>query len=410
MNDYKICVIGLGNVGLDLAINFSKKFETIGFDINKKLIKNIKAQKKRYLKSVEAPENKLLVSHTHKLIVDCDIYIITVPTPVNKEKVPYLDSVIEATKLISKFLFKDNVVIYESTFYPGLTEKVCIPLLEKESKLKINKDFFVGYSPERINVGESKKMSNDIVKITSGSNQMASKIVDNIYRKVIKAGTYNVGSIKLAEAVKILENCQRDVNIAFMNEMSKFFNRINVDTKKVIKAASTKWNFSPFFPGLVGGDCIAVDPYYIIHLANEIKCDLPIINLARKTNEEMMGYVYNSIINKLSNQRKRILKLAFFGISYKENCNQTNNSMYLKIAKKLSKIYIVDIYDHLVENTDFQYELKNTKNFNHIKYDAIVIGSKHNEYKKITFKNYLNKSAIIVDIHGVSMYSENVIL
>ena len=223
MKNYKICIIGLGNVGLDLAINFSKKFDTIGFDVNKELIRKIKIQKKTHLKNSKTKKNGLTVSYSQKIINDCDVYIVTVPTPVDKKKDPDLKNVIKVTRQISKFLSKNNIVIYESTFYPGLTEEICIPLIEKESKLKINEDFYVGYSPERINIGKEEKLSNDLIKITSGSNQTASKIIDGLYKKVISAGTYNVGSIKLAEAVKILENCQRDVNIAMMNELSKFF-------------------------------------------------------------------------------------------------------------------------------------------------------------------------------------------
>ena len=408
MKNYKICIIGLGNVGLDLAITFSKKFNTIGFDINKELIKKIKIHKKKYLNSSETPNNKLIVSHLEKLIIDCDIYIVTVPTPVDNNKIPKLDRVIEATKLISKFLSKENIVIYESTFYPGLTEEVCIPLLEKKSKLELNKDFFVGYSPERINIGNEKKLSKDIIKITSGSNKIASKLIDKLYSSVIKSGTHCVESIKIAEATKILENCQRDLNIALMNELSKFFKRINIDTKKVVEAASTKWNFSKYFPGLVGGDCIAVDPYYIIHSANKLNYNLPLVSLARETNEAMTEYVFKEILKKI--KLTKIQKIAFFGISYKENCSQVNNSMYLKIVNKLKKIYSVDIYDHMFKNSNFHLNLKTIVDFDIIKYDAIVIGCKHNKYKKMIFKNYLNKSTLVVDIHGVSKYSENVIL
>lgn len=405
MNNYKICVIGLGNVGLDLALNFSKKFDTIGFDINKDLIKKIKIQKKKYLKDSKIKKYGLEVSYSQKSIENCNVYIITVPTPVDDKKTPNLESVISATKMVSKFLSKKNIVIYESTFYPGLTEEVCIPIIEKVSNLKLNSDFYVGYSPERINIGDDKKMSKDIIKITSGSNQTAGRIVDNLYKKVIPAGTFAVESIKYAEAVKILENCQRDINIALMNELSKFFNEIDININRVIEAASTKWNFLPFYPGVVGGDCIAVDPYYIIYLAKKINFNLPIISLARKTNEEMVDYVYNSIINKL--HKLKILKLGFFGISYKENCDQTNNSMYLKLAKKLSQNYSVDIHDYMIEKTNFQL---NVKRLNGLKYDAIIIGTKHNKYKKMLFKNYLKKSGVIIDIHGISMFTDNTIL
>ena len=405
---YKICVIGLGNVGLDLAINFSKKYQTIGYDIDKKLVEKIRVQKKKHLKNSNTNKNGLTVSCNHKMIVDCDVYIVTVPTPLDQKNQPNLDSVFKVTRLISKFLKKNNIVIYESTFYPGLTEELCIPILEKGSKLKINHDFYVGYSPERINIGEHKKMSNDIIKITSGSNQAASKIIDNLYRSVIEAGTFSVDSIKIAEAAKILENCQRDLNIALMNELTKYFEKININIKKVIDAASTKWNFAKFSPGLVGGDCIAVDPYYLIHSAKRINYDLQLVCLARKTNESMTEYVYKEIVKKIS--EIKIQKLAFFGVSYKENCSQINNSMYLKVANKLKKIYSVDIYDHLVKDSNFHLSLKNIADFDSLKYDAIVIGSKHKKYKKMIFKSYLNKSAVIIDIHGVSIYSENVIL
>ena len=408
MNDYKICIIGLGNVGLDLAINFSKKFYTIGFDISNELIKKIKVQKKKLLKKSIINKNGLTVSSNKKLIINCNVYIVTVPTPLDKKNQPNLDSIFKVTKLISKFLDKNNIVIYESTFYPGLTEELCIPMLEKGSKLKINHDFFVGYSPERINTGKNKKMSKDIIKITSGSNQTASKIVDNLYRSVIKAGTFNVDSIKIAEATKMIENCQRDINIALMNELTKYFKKINVNIKKVIDAASTKWNFAKFNPGLVGGDCIAVDPYYLIHSAKNINYDLPLVCLARETNKSMTEYVFKEILKKISSIK--IQKLAFFGISYKENCSQINNSMYLKIANKLNKIYSIDIYDHLVKSSNFHLNLKNITDFGDLKYDVIIIGSQHNKYKKMIFKNYLNKSSVIVDIHGVSKYSENVIL
>ena len=408
MSNYKVCVIGLGNVGLDLAINFSKKYHTVGFDINKELVEKINVQKKKYLKCSEVPQNKLVITYKHKLIINCDVYIITVPTPVDKKKIPILKSIIQATRLVSKFLERNNIVIYESTFYPGLTEEVCIPIIEKESKLKLNKDFFVGYSPERINIGENKKMSKDIIKITSGSNQAARKIIDNLYKSVIKAGTFCVENIKIAEATKMLENCQRDINIALMNELTKYFKKINVDTKKVVKAASTKWNFAEYYPGLVGGDCIAVDPYYIIHSAKKLKYNLPLVNLARKTNEGMVSYIYDEIIKKLSYYK--IFKLAFFGISYKENCSQISNSMYLKISNKLAQEYLVDMYDYVVEKSNKKINLINIKNYSKIKYDAVIIGSKHNKYKKMHFKNDLNKSNLVIDIHGISMYNENNIL
>ena len=408
MKNYEICIIGLGNVGLDLAITFSKKFNTIGFDINKELIKRIKVQKKKHLKNLNTNKNGLTVSSNQKFIINCNVYIIAVPTPLDKKNQPNLDSIFNVTKLISKFLKRKNIVIYESTFYPGLTEKLCIPMLENGSKLKINQDFYVGYSPERINIGDNKKMSKDIVKITSGSNQAASKIIDNLYRSVIKAGTFSVESIKIAEATKMIENCQRDINIALMNELSLYFKKINIDINRVIDAASTKWNFAKYSPGLVGGDCIAVDPHYLIHSAKSHNLKLPLISLARKTNREMVDYVYEIIVGKLF--VLKIVKLAFFGISYKENCDQINNSMYLKIAKKLSQIYNVDIYDHLVERSNKDLKLVKIEEYENIKYDAVVIGAQHSMYKTVNFNKSINESTIVIDIHGINMFSNDVII
>ncbi|MDC3032188.1 nucleotide sugar dehydrogenase, partial [Bacteroidota bacterium] len=287
-------------------------------------------------------------------------------------------------------------------------EEVCIPLLEKKSNLVLNKDFFVGYSPERINIGDEKKLSNDIIKITSGSNKIASKLIDDLYSSVVKSGTHCVESIKIAEATKMLENCQRDLNIALMNELSKFFKRINIDTRKVVEAASTKWNFIPFNAGLTGGDCIAVDPYYLIHSAEKNNSKLPLISLARETNEKMTNYVYNVIVKELS--EFRINNLAFFGISYKENCNQTNNSKYLELANKLNDLFRVDIYDHLVEKSNTRLNLIQIKNYEKIRYGAVVIGSKHKRYKNMNFRNTINKNTIIIDIHGINLFSDKSVL
>ena len=301
-NKLKLAIVGLGYVGLPLAIEFGKKRNTIGFDINKKRIKELKSgldktleiNKKDIIKS-----KKLLFTYSKKDLVRANCYIVSVPTPIYHNKKPNLSHLFKASKIVGQVLKKGDVVIYESTVYPGCTEEDCVPILEKFSKLKFNHDFFCGYSPERINPGDKKHKINNIVKITSGSTPKISDLIDRLYKEIVTAGTYKASSIKVAEAAKVIENTQRDLNIALINELTILFNKINLDTEEVLKAAESKWNFLSFRPGLVGGHCIGVDPYYLTHKAKKIKYNPQIILSGRKINDKMGEYVVDQFINSL---------------------------------------------------------------------------------------------------------------
>jgi len=351
MSNNKICVIGLGNVGLDLALALSEKYATLGYDKSKTVVLN--AKKSCKTKKIDNLKKGLFITQNFRKINDCNIYIITVPTGVYKNNKPNLKNIYSATKLVAGVLSKGDIVIYESTFYPGLTEEFCVPLIEKSSNYKLNIDFYVGYSPERINIGREERKTKDIIKITSGSSSYANKVIDDLYKSIIDAGTYNVESIKIAEAAKILENCQRDLNIAMMNELSLIFKEQKIEINKVIQAAATKWNFLEVYPGLVGGDCIAVDPYYLIHKAKNINTDAKLISSARKINEGMVSLTYNSI-EKIIKKEKLKNKFLFFGVAYKPETNQIKNSKYYEIFEMLSKKYDVTIANEHTINDMFK--------------------------------------------------------
>ena len=364
MENIRIAIIGLGYVGLPLAVEFGKKYQTLGFDINKKRIIELESgidTTDEVTKNELLQSSRLSYSLDKNDIKDCDVYIVTVPTPVNKDKEPDLFPIISATKMIGEFVSSGNTVIYESTVYPGLCEEVCLPILEEKSSLELNKDFFLGYSPERINPGDKEHRLVDILKITSGSNEEALDFVDSLYSSIINAGTYRASSIKVAEAAKIIENTQRDVNIALINELSIIFEKLNINTGHVLEAAGTKWNFLKFKPGLVGGHCIGVDPYYLTYKANQVNYDPKIILAGRNLNDSMGSYIAQRLMEKLevtssSNNTKRILIL---GLTFKENCPDIRNTQVIEVIHHLENNGLkVDCYDPLASKVDSAKEYK----------------------------------------------------
>lgn len=412
-NKYIISIIGLGYVGLPLAVSFSKKYQVTGYDTDnfriKTLNKNIDLNND--LNKSELIKVKQNIKYTNNIldIKNSNIFIVTVPTPINKKNKPDLRHVINASKAISYYLKPKDIVIYESTVYPGVTENICIPILEKNSSLIINKDFYCGYSPERINPGDKINKIDNIVKITSGSNIKASIIVDNLYKTIIKAGTYKASSIKVAEAAKAIENTQRDINIALMNELSIIFNKIGINTTEVIEAASSKWNFVKYLPGLVGGHCIGIDPYYLTHLATQNNIQSKIISSGRKLNNYMSQYIYDQCIKFIDKKYKKLKKIniLFMGISYKENTPDVRNSKVLDIINLFnSSKYNVDIYDPIANNPKNNY-LKKYLNFVNItenKYHLIILSTPHNSIKKLGIKKISSlgkKNFIFFDLKSV---------
>jgi UDP-N-acetyl-D-galactosamine dehydrogenase len=411
MINNKIAIIGLGYVGLPLALAFGEKFNTIGFDINKNRIRelqskndsNLLSNKKNFYRSKKLKFS----SNTHDLR-NANIFIITVPTPVNKNKTPDLRYLRSASKTVANNLKKNDLVIYESTVYPGLTEEECIPVLEKYSKLELNKDFFVGYSPERISPGDGKELKN-ISKVVSGSNLRSTNIVYNLYKKIIKAEVYKATSIKVAEASKVIENSQRDINISFMNEISLICSRLGINTSEVLEAANTKWNFLNFKPGLVGGHCISVDPYYLSYKAKKLKYYPKVILSGRNINDQMGYYVANILLKKL---KKKNLKLSecvvgILGVTYKENCNDLRESKVLDIIKVLQKAKVkLKVYDPIVNSKDFNkyYPNLKIKKINQ-KLDALIIAVSHKEFLRLNYtkiKNILkNENSIFMDIKSI---------
>jgi UDP-N-acetyl-D-galactosamine dehydrogenase len=411
MLNNKIAVIGLGYVGLPLALAFGQKFNTIGFDINKKRVEQLKnkndinllSNKISFSKSI-----KLKFSSNSKHLINANIFIVTVPTPLKKNKKPDLSFLYSATKIVAKNLKKNDFVIYESTVYPGLTEEECVPLLEKYSKLEFNKDFFVGYSPERISPGDSKQLK-DINKVVSGSNPKTTDFLFNLYKKIIKAKVYKAKSIKVAEAAKVVENAQRDINISFMNEISLICSRLGINTSEVLEAANTKWNFLDFKPGLVGGHCISVDPYYLTYKAKKHGYLPKVIQSGRNINDQMGYYVARTLLKKLNKNHSELSKcvVGILGVTFKENCNDLRGSKVFDIIKVLQKVKIkLQIYDPIVS----------TKNFNKYcptlkikkidkKVDALIIAVAHNNFLKLNYnkitKMLKNKNSIVIDIKSI---------
>jgi UDP-N-acetyl-D-galactosamine dehydrogenase len=406
MNIYnkKIAIIGLGYVGLPLAIEFAKKYNVKAFDINTERINELTKGIDRTLESdlsVLTNSNNLFFTSNLKDLINCDIFIVTVPTPINQFKSPDLTPLLNATAMISTILKKGDIVIYESTVYPGCTEEDCVPVLEKLSKLKYNVDFFCGYSPERINPGDKINTLTKIKKVTSGSTPVVSKLVDDLYKSIIIAGTHNVSSIKIAEASKAVENAQRDINISFVNELALIFDRMNIDTSDVINAAATKWNFHKYMPGLVGGHCIGIDPYYLAHKAEMLGYHPQVILSGRRVNDNMGMFVANKIVklmirNGISIKGSKILVL---GLTFKENCPDIRNSKVVDVVNELLQFgLIVEVHDPYADKNEVlsAYNILLIDNFS--KYDAIVLTVSHDLYSKININEMKkNISSVIFD-------------
>jgi UDP-N-acetyl-D-galactosamine dehydrogenase len=416
--NYSIAVIGLGYVGLPLAVEFAKKYPVVGFDINQSRVNELMSGKDQTLEIEDADLKKVLTnaqgskglycSFRPTDIKDCNYYIITVPTPTDKHNNPDLTPLHKASETVGAVLKKGDIVIYESTVYPGVTEDECAPILEKISGLKFNTDFFCGYSPERINPGDKLHTVSKILKITSGSTPEVAKKVDDLYRTVIEAGTHMAPSIKVAEAAKVIENSQRDINIAFVNELAKIFNLLGIDTNAVLEAAGTKWNFLKFKPGLVGGHCIGVDPYYLAQKAQEVGYHPEIILAGRRLNDSMGSYVAAETIKLMINKEIPIknARILILGFTFKENCTDVRNTRVIDIVREL-KTYQADvsICDPWAEPAQVKYEygIETFKKLadGKIKYDAVILAVAHTEFSKLNIRDLVNKNSVIYDVKGV---------
>ncbi len=414
-NIKNICigVIGLGYVGLPLSIRMGLKFSVIGYDIDKNRIqqlkKNIDTTNEITKKELKDKKN-LIFTNSISDLNKCNFYIVTLPTPINNKNKPDLSIIKRATKNLSKYINKNDIVVYESTVYPGVTEEICAPIIEKYSGLKFNKDFFCGYSPERINPGDKEKKIHNIKKVVSGSTPATLKIVNKIYSSVISAGTHKVSNIKIAEAAKVIENTQRDLNIALINEISMIFESINIDTHKVLRAAKTKWNFIPFTPGLVGGHCIGVDPYYLTYLSEKLGHKPKVILAGRKINNQMHKFVSKRFIDKLKEKkiRPKNSKILIMGYTFKENCPDTRNTKIKNLALYLEKsVDKVDIYDPWINNLE---DFGKTQSINFIKrpkkngYEGIIIAVGHSVFKKVgiqKIRSFGKKTSIIFDFKKI---------
>lgn len=391
LSNLKIAVIGLGYVGLPLAVEFGKKLPVLGFDIHTKRIEELKGGEDHTLEvSTEELAQATHLSYSAQLedLKDCNFFIVTVPTPIDDYKQPDLTPLIKASTSIGKVLKKGDIVVYESTVYPGATEEACIPVLERVSGLKFNVDFYAGYSPERINPGDKLHRVTNILKITSGSTPEVADFVDQVYNLVIEAGTHKAPSIKVAEAAKVIENTQRDVNIALINELAVIFNKMGIDTEEVLKAAGTKWNFLPFRPGLVGGHCIGVDPYYLTHKAQSIGYHPEIILAGRRLNDSMGAYVVTQLVKKMIKQKIQVegAKVLLLGLSFKENCPDIRNTKVVDIIKELQEYNIaVDVYDPWISSEEAQHEYGITPatTVSDVYYDAMILAVAHDQFKQM---------------------------
>jgi UDP-N-acetyl-D-galactosamine dehydrogenase len=389
LSRHRVAVIGLGYVGLPLAVEFGKKYRTVGFDSNPTRIKELKAGRDVTLETTRAElkaVQKLRFTAQIKDIKSCNVFIVTVPTPIDQYKRPDLTPLLKASETVGRILKKGDVVIYESTVYPGCTEEVCVPALERFSSLRFNKEFYCGYSPERINPGDKRHRLVTIKKVTSGSTPQIAEFVNALYASIITAGTHQASSIKVAEAAKVIENTQRDVNIALINELSLIFKRIGIDTEEVLRAAGTKWNFLPFRPGLVGGHCIGVDPYYLTHKATEIGYHPEMILAGRRINDGMGAYVAQEVIKLMTERRIMVAdsKILILGLAFKENCPDLRNSKVIDVLNELARFDAkVDVYDPWIDADAayHEYGLRPIRTPKASRYDAIVLAVGHDQFK-----------------------------
>lgn len=412
MSQKKIAVVGLGYVGLPLAVEFGKKRPTVGFDINKQRINELRDGHDRTLETTsEDLKSAVQLQYSEALIdlQDCQIFIVTVPTPIDKNKRPDLTPLIKASETVGKVLKKGDIVIYESTVYPGATEEDCVPVLEQNSGLKYNQDFFCGYSPERINPGDKVHTVTKIRKVTSGSNPEIAEEVDQLYKSIIVAGTFKASSIRVAEAAKVIENSQRDINIAFVNELAVIFQRMGIDTNEVLEAAGTKWNFLPFKPGLVGGHCIGVDPYYLTHKAQELGYNPEIILAGRRLNDNMGIVVVNQVIKLMIKKGLRIegSPVLVMGITFKENCPDIRNSRVIDVVNELKSFGCdVTVYDPWADPEEVKEEyginiFTKASELGKNKYNAVVAAVAHDEFLSLDLKVLKADKAVVFDIKAI---------
>ena len=407
----KIAVIGLGYVGLPLARLFSTKYTTIGFDINQGRVDELMSGHDSTLEVEddllqEAIKNGFVCTSNLDDIADCNVYVVTVPTPIDKHNSPDLTPLIRASETVGKVLKKDDIVIYESTVYPGATEEECIPVLEKVSGLTFNTDFFAGYSPERINPGDKEHTVEKILKVTSGSTPEIGKVIDQLYSSVITAGTHLASTIKVAEAAKVIENAQRDINIAFVNELSKIFNILDIDTHEVLAAAGTKWNFLPFKPGLVGGHCIGIDPYYLAQKAQEVGYHPEIILAGRRLNDSMGQYVASQVVKAMIKKGMCVngAKVLMLGITFKENTPDVRNTRVVDVIHALQDYGVdVSIYDPWAnaEEVMHEYGLNILHELPQFKFDGVVMAVAHDKFKDIDLTKVTNATSVVYDVKGV---------
>jgi len=418
LREKKIAIIGLGYVGLPLAIEFGKKFKVLGFDINHSRIEELKLLKDSTneadlvgMKSaMELAKSNvdlgLSFSASVEDLKNYNVFIVTVPTPIDQFKAPDLTPLLKASEMLGKVIKKDDIVIYESTVYPGCTEEDCVPVLEKYSGLKFNQDFYCGYSPERINPGDKINTLTKIKKVTSGSTPEIAKVVDLLYNKIIEAGTHQAPSIKVAEASKAIENAQRDVNISFVNELALIFDRMGIDTNDVLDAAGTKWNFLKYKPGLVGGHCIGVDPYYLAHKAQSLGYHPQVILSGRRVNDNVGVFIANKLVKIMINKRVQIKEsyVLILGAAFKENCPDFRNTKVIDIYNELTNYHInVDIYDPIVDSHDFkrEFEIELIDQIDYEKYNSFVIAVSHDEFLKIDYRKIKEDNKIIFDVKSL---------